>query len=40
MANLFGVLLLYCIRYLDNLSYVVSGAMAPLVAARDDKIWY
>lgn len=40
MANLFGVFLLYCIRLLDAAPNLVVESMAPIVAARDSKIWY
>ena len=40
VANLFGVFLLYCIRYMDAAPNLVTEAMIPIVAARDNKIWY
>lgn len=39
-ANLFGVLGIFLIRYLDAQPELVANAMAPIVAARDIKLWY
>lgn len=40
ISNLFGVLLIYCVRAMDALPELVIEAMNPIVAARDAKLWY
>ena len=40
LANLFGIFLAYSIRNLDAQPNLVTDAMAPIVALRDNKIWY